>query len=569
LNSVAPTRFKCNGIYIDKPEEIAQAFSDSFQGNFAQNPISPDICPRLAPPEVPILGDIKCDEGVVEKLLSDIKCGASPGPDGIPAIILNKCSGSLTRSLTAFFNYSLQRGCVPALWKEARVVPVFKSGDRADIQNYRPISITSLICKVLEKIVVFNLLEHFRSHNLLNDNQHGFIPKRSCVTMLAHVLDEWAFSLATKLGKQVDVINLDWSKAFDKVPHIKIISKLWAYKIRGSNLNWLRSFLVNRTQVVAYRGACSRPSGVPSGVCQGSVIGPLLFAIFMMELPKALNSSCAQYADDSSVYRAVDNFDHVNELQNDLNTVNIWSSNNGMAINAAKSSHLLLSTAHSHTDSQYHINNEPIPKINNVKCLGLNITDDMKWNMHTDCVSAKAFKVLGMIRRSLSGSRRCALRTAYLSLVRPILLYATPAWNPITEENLSKLERVQNVATSLILGKDSYEYVNGVKHKLNCFRRNHLCNLPSIREILNKNDLLFLHKCIMGETDFVVFHPNRISIRSIPNKLRRGGEQQLTVPNITAGYYNNTFIPRSLSNYNKLSVLTRSLPVPQFKTAIR
>jgi Reverse transcriptase (RNA-dependent DNA polymerase) len=569
LNSVAPTCFRSKGSCFDKPETIAQAFSDTFQENFAQVSFSPDICPRLAPADVPILGDITCDEAIVEKLLSDIKSDASPGPDGIPAKILNKCSASLSRSLAAFFNYSLKSGQVPSLWKEARVIPVYKSGDRADMQNYRPISITSLICKILEKIVVHNLLEHFRNNNLININQHGFLPKRSCVTMLAQVLDDWAFNVAKSVGKQVDVISLDWSKAFDKVPHVKIISKLWSYKIRGSNLNWLRSFLSDRTQKVVYRGACSKTTGVPSGVCQGSVIGPLLFIIFMMDLPKALKSSSAQYADDSSVYHTVDNNDDTVELQNDLNTVNVWSSNNDMSLNAAKSSHLLISTSQNPIPSQYHINDEPIPKYNNIKCLGLNITDDMKWNLQTDCVSAKAFRILGMIRRSLNGSRRCALRSAYLSLVRPILLYATPAWNPVTEENLNKLERVQNVATSLILGKDSFEYINGVKHRLNSSRRNHLCKLPSIREVLKQNDLVFLHKCIMGETDFEVFHPNRISVRSKPSMLRGGGEQQLVVPNIKAAYYNNTFVPRSVASYNKLSLVTRSLSVPQFKTAIR
>jgi Reverse transcriptase (RNA-dependent DNA polymerase) len=298
------------------------------------------------------------------------------------------------------------------------------------------------------------------------------------------------------------------------------------------------------------------------------VIGPLLFAIFMMDLPKCIESSIAQYADDSSVFRAIHKESDVTVLQNDLKSINTWCVNNEMSLNPSKSCHLLISKSQSKFDSEYSINNVVIPKESQIKCLGVNISDDMKWSIHTDYITAKAFRILNMIRRTLSGSRRVALRTAYLSLVRPIILYGTPAWNPITLENLHKIERVQNVATSLILGKDAYRYTNGIKSKINSSTRNVMCNIPSITDILFKNDLVFLHKCIMGETDLNVFHPNRITVRNRPSHLRGGDQQQFVVPMVTAAYYNNTFIPRSVASYNKLSDTVKCLPVSQFKGAI-
>jgi Reverse transcriptase (RNA-dependent DNA polymerase) len=568
LNSLAPTRFKFNGIYLDKPKEIAQAFSDCFQSNYTNCSSVSDICPPVNLPNVPPMNSFKCDVGIVEKLLSSVKPSASPGPDGIPGLILNKCSSSLSHSLACFFDYSLKISSVPASWKEANVTPVYKSGDRDDINNYRPISITSLVGKILEKIVVFNILEHLRTNNLINKNQHGFLPKRSCITMLVHILDEWVYNLAKKGAKQIDVLNLDWSKAFDKVPHKRLISKLWSYKIRGPALQWLSSFLSGRTQKVVYRGECSLPISVPSGVCQGSVIGPLLFAIFMLDLPNCVQSSVAQYADDSSLYNAVKDDNDVSMIQDDLQALSIWCINNEMTLNASKSSHIQIGFSHSPIDSQYHINNSVIPRVSSVKCLGIYISDDIKWTMHTDYVTAKAFKILGVLRRTLTGSRRVALRSAYLSLVRPIILYGLPAWNPVTVANLKKLERVQSVATSLILGRDSYEYVNGVKHKINSDKRNVLCKIPSISDLLYKHDVIFLHKCIMGEADLPVFLPERITVRSKPSHLRGGGTEHFTVPIATAAYYNDSFIPRSTSYYNKLSAAVRKLPLTEFKSAV-
>jgi hypothetical protein len=183
-------------------------------------------------------------------------------------------------------------------------------------------------------------------------------------------------------------------------------------------------------------------------------------------------------------------------------------------------------------------------------------------------VTAKAFKLLGMLRRSLTGTRRAALRTAYLTLVRPILLYATPAWHPVSVVNLTKLERVQGCATRLVLGRESYYFVNGVKRKYGKDSRNLMCQMPSIGDALYRQDMIFLHKCMLGAVDLPIFGTNRVSVRSRQRRLRGGDSTQLVVPNVAAAYYNTSFFPRSVLNYNKLSDAVRSLNVSCFKSKI-
>jgi hypothetical protein len=287
-----------------------------------------------------------------------------------------------------------------------------------------------------------------------------------------------------------------------------------------------------------------------------------------MDLPKAVLSSLAQYADDSSLFKAINNENDVRDLQGDLDSIQNWCTNNGMILNASKSIHFKITKSNNSINLEYSINNNVIPAQSNIKCLGVNITDDLKWNNHVNIAVAKSFKILGMLRRSLTGTRRAALRMAYLTLVRPVLLYGTPAWHPVTAQNLKKLDKVQNSATRLILGKSSFHYVNGVKHKHNGKNRNKMCKIPSVSDVLYRQDVVFLHKCILGDIDLPVFSNTRISLRSKPSMLRGGDSIKYVVPFIPAAYYNTSFFPRSVKLYNMLNDSVRNLSSAQFKTKI-
>ena len=197
---------------------------------------------------------------------------------------------------------SLDSGLVPKDWKVSLVVPIFKKGDKHQPANYRPVSLTSITCKLLEHIMHSNIMQHFDNHNVLCDNQHGFSKRRSCETQLISTIQELSSSIAK--GKQVDVILLD----FDKVPHERLIHKLDYYGVRGTELKWIRSFLSDRQQEVVLDGATSDTAQITSGVPQGTVLGPLLFLVFINDLPESIKSShCKLFADDSLLYKVIEN----------------------------------------------------------------------------------------------------------------------------------------------------------------------------------------------------------------------------------------------------------------------
>jgi hypothetical protein len=208
----------------------------------------------------------------VAKLLKNLKQHKATGPDEIPAMILKTAANELAPALSIFFQASVSQGVLPADWRKATVVPIFKKGDKSKASNYRPVSLTSICSKVLEHIIHSSIMDHFDDNNILTDYQHGFRKRRSCETQLLITIQDIALSLNN--SQQVDVILLDFSKAFDKVAHERLLHKLDFYGVRGPTLQWIRNFLQGREQTVVLDGKSSRPAPVQSGVPQGTVLGP-------------------------------------------------------------------------------------------------------------------------------------------------------------------------------------------------------------------------------------------------------------------------------------------------------
>ena len=274
-----------------------------------QGIISADSAPPGTLSSVPPIEDFRISAEGILKLLKNLKPGKAAGPDRLKPRLLQELCTEIAPVLQIIFERSLQTGKIPSDWSKALVAPIFKKGDKSSAANYRPISLTCILCKVLEHIIASNVVEHMNKHDLLYDLQHGFREKRSRETQLTMMVEELARNACA--GKQTDLILLDFSKAFDKVRHSKLLWKLDQYGIRGNALNWIYAFLGNRSQSVVLEGEESDLVPVTPGVPQGSVLGPILFLIYINDLPDQIVSQVRLFADDTAVYLTTGNISSI------------------------------------------------------------------------------------------------------------------------------------------------------------------------------------------------------------------------------------------------------------------
>ena len=256
------------------------------------------------------------------KLLSKIDVSKACGPDGVPGRLLKEGASSLSKPLFELFNLSTSGGKLPAEWTSANFTPVFKKGNKHIISNYRPISLTCLTVKILEKLVFNHIEEFLVNENKLNSSQHGFRKRHSCQTQLLETVHQWTKSLDR--GDSTHVIFLDFSKAFDTVPHQRLLLKLDNIGIRGNLLNWITGFLEGRRQRVLVDGQKSDWVKVTSGVPQGSILGPLLFLVYVNDIGDDLESHTRLFADDCTLFREVSSKHDSCALQHDLTNLYNW-----------------------------------------------------------------------------------------------------------------------------------------------------------------------------------------------------------------------------------------------------
>ena len=264
------------------------------------NPDTADL--RLPGPQYPSISPIIVEPYGVEKLLSSINPRKASGPDDIPARVLQCLATEIAPALSAIFSQSLQTAELPVQWKKAWITPVFKKGGRSDPANYRPVSLTSIACKLLEHIICSHIRRHADRYYILGEANHGFRAKHSTETQL--LLTTHDMLKNRDQGKQIDVAILDFSKAFDTVPHRRLLNKLQHYGIDGDLLQWIEAFLGDRSQSVLVDGVRSKEEAVVSGVPQGTVLGPLMFLLYINDMPGHVHTGtcCRLFADDTLLY---------------------------------------------------------------------------------------------------------------------------------------------------------------------------------------------------------------------------------------------------------------------------
>ena len=446
------------------------------------------LIPTLPTQEVSSeLDDVVISAGAVEHKLKALKVTSAPGPDDLHPCILKEMHTSLAVPLAHLYRRSLDTGLLPQDWTVARVVPIYKKGDRQSPSNYRPISLTAVPCKILESLIRDQMLSHLTEQRLLSEHQHGFRPKRSCSTQLLEVLDAWTREL--ECGNPVDVVYLDFQKAFDSVPHLRLLSKLRSYGITGKLLDWIASFLTGRKQQVVLEGHRSDWSDVASGVPQGSVLGPLLFLVYVNDLPDIIQCGIKLFADDTKMYTSVSSTDDAALLQSDLVALTRWSNTWLMPFNRSKCRVLHLGSANQ--GSIYTMDNTPLDSTPLEKDLGVKVDTELKFREQASAAVNKATQVLAVIRRSFAHLDDVTLPLLFKTLVRPHLEYGNLIWGPFNRADQRLVERVQRRATRL---------VERIRHKpyeerLRCL------DLPSLYYRRRRGDMIHTYQLLHGGVD--------------------------------------------------------------------
>ena len=396
----------------------------------------------------------------------------STGLDCIGPRLLKLAPNILSPSIMFIINKSITSGIFPCVWKHAKVKPLYKSGAKDDVNNYRPISILPTLSKIIEKWTHVKLMSYLNQHQLLTQKQSGFRSGHSTETALTHMTDNWLHAIND--GNIVGCILVDFRKAFDLVDHRLLIQKLKHYKVNDLSLSWFDSYL-NRTQQVTVNTSQSKAESIRSGVPQGSILGPLLFLIFINDLPLCLKDAVRSvdlYADDTTLYEIGFDKDILeNNLQHALNLLNSWCLENGMIINIDKTKLMLISSRQKRqnmkdTNLTLAYENVDLRVTSCEKVLGVHIDDNLTWTSHFQHVSKKISTylwLLSQIRSYLPIRHRMTFYNAY---IKPHLEYCCVIWGNSFNSNMYRIEKLQRRACKLILGKD-YTSLEEARMQLN------------------------------------------------------------------------------------------------------
>lgn len=426
----------------------------------------------------------------VLKMLRNLNIRKSAGPDGLSNVFLKRYADQISEYMTRIFQVSLQSGDVPEDWHNARVVPIHKKGDKCMVANYRPVYITCTSCKFLEHIVVGEILEFLTANNILSQHQHGFRRGMSTVTQLVTTVHEFA-AILDRSG-QVDVLLLDFCKAFDKVSHEKLLCKLSIIGLPQYLINWITAYLRNRSQFVDINGCFSPTLAVLSGVPQGSVLGPLLFLIFINDLTEILPESVSirLFADDCIIFKEVNSAIDHEILQESLLKIDEWCRDSKMQLNASKSILLRISRKQQPSVFEYSLNQSVIPQVTQYRYLGVTLTNDLTWTAHIADITSSAFRKLCVLRRKIKDTPSNIKLLAYTTIIRPKLEYACVLWDPHTKKDIHQLESIQRKAVRFIYRKyGRHEAISELMRNRNITpleRRRKIARLSFLHSILSK-----------------------------------------------------------------------------------
>jgi hypothetical protein len=446
---------------------------------------------------------------VVQRFLDELDVSKGAGPDGVPSLLIRSCSACLSEPLTFLFECSLRSGTFPDLWKASYLTPIFKKGDRSNVENYRPICVQSAFAKLFEKVVLYYLNPYIAP--LISPRQHGFVAGKSTLSNLL-LYSDYISDALTK-GLQVDCVYTDFSKAFDTVDHEVLLRKIELVGIGDSLLSWFRSYLSLRKLRVRIDGVCSESFVPTSGVPQGSHLGPVLFVLFINNI--AENFSDVQYllyADDLKLFRVVENEMDCQILQDNIDLLQSWCVENSLKLNSSKCNIISFSRKRNRITVDYCLNGDPLSRVSEINDLGVIFDEKNTFVPHVHNVIDKANRMLGIVKRVCADFQNVStMKTLFISMVRSQLEYVSPVWSPYYKNHSDAVEVIQNrflryINYRLGLSWEDLDY-DRLRSQLG------LCRLSDRREV---TDVIVLKRIVVGGIscpellELIGFHlPNR------------------------------------------------------------
>jgi len=494
-DSIPPVKDPNSNSYFTTSKTKADAFNSYFLSHTKLNSSGSDLG-QVVDSHNLVLNFVNVSENEVLDQIKALALNKATGPDNISVRILKEAGSAIVPSLTKLINMSLQHCEMPLTWKKANVIPLFKKGEKDTLSNYRPISILSVVSKVFEKVIFKNVYNYLHAHNFLTTHQSGFRPKDSTVNQLAYLYHTFSKALDDKLD--VRIVFCDVSKAFDRVWHQGLIHKLNTIGVTGPLLSWFKSYLKDRQQRVLIKGQHSDWGHIEAGVPQGSVLGPLLFLVYINDLVECVDCHIKLFADDTSLYVIFDDESQAADVLNsNLSKVQDWADKWLVTFNPSKTVSMVITNKRSTVHPPLYYNNVPIQEVDTHKHLGLTFSSRLSWQPHIHNLLSNVSKLNGVMCRLKNRLDRSTLNIIYKTFVRPKLEYACVIWSDCTVREQDLLERLQLSFARIVTGARK-----GTKNEL-LYRDLKWAKLEDRRK---RNILLFIHKLVYGDApDYLTF----------------------------------------------------------------
>lgn len=497
-------------------------------------------------------------ESYVLNELKSLPDGKATGTDDLPAKLLKMAATSIAGPVAYLINVSLTTGIFPDIWKSARICPIHKGGDTNDPGNYRPISILPVISKIIERAVFDQLYPFLNSHGIIHDKQSGFRPKHSTMSALLNITEDWYNAIDN--GSYVGVVMIDLKKAFDTVNHEVLINKLKTFNIHESSLRWFKNYLTRRKHITVVNGTKSDFANSVCGIPQGSIIGPLLFIMYINDLPSCTShANVSMYADDTSLDVISNNVDIlVESLNQDLAKVNAWLARNKLSLNVPKCEVMVIGSRQrlakiKDCDLNIHINGVRLKRVHSLKHLGVIIDENMTWHDQVNNIKKKVLSGLYMLKKGRDLFPMQTQSLIFKSVIAPHIDYCDVIWGTCSANDLDVIQKLQNRAAKIITRANWYDSSTNALTML---------NWDNIKKRQEYHEAVTMYKIINDYTPHYL--RNRFKLRN--NKYNLRGYQVLQIPKPNTNFKKRSLGYRGAVSWNSLNDNLKSARnVNQFK----